>query len=132
MKKFIALLVMSGMALVSTTLYAAEAGDASLGFWEKLRRKVELMAPHKNVSATTAVGGVRGAQVTANDTYWKGEKTVQEVDSDELAAFQKAMGLAEAGEVKQAQAAFADFIKKNPDSPLRKDADQALAQLQTK
>jgi TolA-binding protein len=132
MKKFITLLLMSGMALASTTLLAADVGDSSLGFWEKLRRKVELMAPHKNVSSTTAVGGVRGAQVTANDTYWKGEKTVQEVDSDELAAFQKAMGLAETGDVKQAQAAFADFVRKNPDSPLRKDADQALAQLQSR
>jgi TolA-binding protein len=132
MKKIITLLLLSGMTLVSTTLYAADASDGSLSFWEKLRRKVESMAPHKAVSATTAVGGVRGAQVTANDTYWKGEKTVQEIDQDELVAFQKAMGLVEAGEVKQAQAAFADFVRKNPDSPLRKDADQALAQLQSR
>lgn len=129
MKKMITLLVLLGTALGSTALYAAEAGDGSMGFWEKLRRKVELMAPQKNVAATTAVGGVRGAQVTANDTYWKGEKAEQKVDSEELAAFQKAMALAEAGEVKQAQAAFAEFVKKSPDSPLRKDADQALAQL---
>ena len=88
-----------------------------------------MRAPQKNVAATTAVGGVRGAQVTANDTYWKGEKAEQKVDPEELAAFQKAMALAEAGEVKQAQAAFAEFVKKSPDSPLRKDADQALAQL---
>ena len=129
MKKMITLLVLLGIALGSTALYAAEAGDGSMGFWEKLRRKVELMAPQKNVAATTAVGGVRGAQVTANDTYWKGEKAEQKVDSEELAAFQKAVALAEAGEVKQAQAAFAEFVKKSPDSPLRKDADQALAQL---
>lgn len=129
MKKMITLLVLLGTALGSTAIYAAEAGDGSMGFWEKLRRKVELMAPQKNVAATTAVGGVRGAQVTANDTYWKGEKAEQKVDPEELVAFQKAMALAEAGEVKQAQAAFAEFIKKSPDSPLRKDADQALAQL---
>lgn len=128
-KKVFAVLLMLGTTLVSATLYAAEKDDSSLGFWEKLRRKVELMAPHKNVNATTAVGGVRGAQVTADDTYWKGEKAVQSVDPEELAAFQKAMGLAEAGDVKQAQAAFADFIKKHPESALRKDADQALAQL---
>jgi len=43
MKKMIALLVVLGTALRSTTLYAAEAGDGPW-FWEKLRRKVELMA----------------------------------------------------------------------------------------
>ncbi len=132
MKKIIVLLVLLGTALGSTVLYAAEASDSSLGFWDKLRRKVEMMAPHKNVTATTAVGGVRGAQVTASDTYWKGEKAEPTIDAEELAAFQKAMALAESGEVKQAQAAFAEFVKNNPDSPLRKDADQALLQLQSK
>lgn len=129
-KKIIGLLVLLGMVLSSTVLYAAEASDSSLSFWEKLRRRVEMMVPQKNVAATTAVGGVRGAQVTANDTYWKGEKAAQNIDSDELAEFQKAMALAEAGEVKQAHAAFSEFVKNNPDSLLRKDADQALAQLQ--
>lgn len=130
--KMIASLVLLGMTLGATTLYAAEAGNSSLSFWEKLRRRVEMMAPQKNVAATTAVGGVRGAQVTANDTYWKGEKAAQNIDSDELAEFQKAMTLAEAGDVKQAHAAFAEFVKNNPNSLLRKDADQALAQLQAK
>lgn len=132
MKKIVALLVLVGSALGSTAIYAAEASDDSLNFWGKLRRKVEMMAPHKSVAATNAVGGVRGAQVTANDTYWKGEKTEQAIDAEELAAFQQAVALAEAGEVKQAQAAFAEFVKNNPDSPLRKDADQALTQLQSK
>ncbi len=132
MKKLMTLLALLATLLGATTLYAAEANDSSLGFWERLRMKVEQMAPHKNVSATTAVGGVRGAQVTADDTYWKGEKAVQNIDSEELAAFQKAMALAEAGDVKQAQTAFSDFVKNNPESPLRKDAEQALAQLQTK
>ncbi|HEY6094523.1 MAG TPA: hypothetical protein VIU93_06180 [Gallionellaceae bacterium] len=132
MRKSIALLLALGMGLGVTSLHAAEVSDASQGFWEKLRRKIELMAPQKNVSATTAVGGVRGAQVTANDTYWKGEKTAAQIDADELAAFQKAMALAEAGKPQDAQAAFAEFVKKNPDSSLRKDAEQALAQLQPK
>jgi outer membrane protein assembly factor BamD (BamD/ComL family) len=30
----------------------------------------------------------------------------------------------------KARAAFTEFVTKNPDSPLRKDAEQALAQLQ--
>lgn len=132
MKKTIARLLLLGAVLNSLPLYAGEASNGSLGFWERLRRKVELMAPHKNVAATTAVGGVRGAQMTADDTYWKGEKAVQKIDTEELAAFQKAVALAESGDVKQAQAAFAEFVRNNPDSPLRKDADQALAQLQPK
>lgn len=131
MRKSIALLVMLGMGFWVSAPYAAEVNDASQGFWEKLRRKIELMAPQKNVSATTAVGGVRGAQVTSSDTYWKGEKTTPKIDADELAEFQKAMALAEAGKPQEAQAAFAEFVKKNPDSLLRKDAEQALAQLQT-
>ena len=131
-KKIIGLLVLLGMVISSTTLYAAEVSDSSLSFWEKLRRRVEMMVPQKSVAATTAVGGVRGAQVTANDTYWKGEKAAQNIDPDELAEFQKAMALAEAGEVKQAHAAFSAFVKNNPDSLLLKDADQALAQLQAK
>lgn len=129
MKRWIAVLVLGAVA---SSALAAEVGDGSPGFWEKLRRKIELMAPQKSVSATTAVGGVRGAQVTASDTYWKGEKTESSVDADELADFQKAVALAEAGNAKEAQAAFADFIKNNPDSSLRKDAEQALAQLQPK
>lgn len=132
MKKIIALLVLLGAVLGSVPLHAAESNDSSLSFWDKLRKKIELMAPHKNVSATTAVGGVRGAQVSVDDTYWKGEKTEQQIDTEELDAFQKAMGLAEAGDVTQAQTAFAEFIKNHPDSPLRKDADLALAQLQAK
>ena len=39
------------------------------------------------------------------------------------------MALAEAGDMKQAQTAFTEFITKSPDSPLRKDADLALIQL---
>jgi len=52
------------------------------------------------------------------------------IDADELEAFKSAMALAAGGEQAKAQSAFAEFVTKNPDSPLRKDADQALAQLQ--
>ena len=41
------------------------------------------------------------------------------------------IGLTTASEFVKARAAFAEFVSKNPESPLRKDADQALAQLQT-
>jgi len=130
MKRLIAPLLLLCMALGSQTLHAEGKSDVSLSFWEKLRAKIEQMAPQKKVTATTAVGGVRGTKMATDDVYWKGEKVAQSIDADELEAFKKAMALAAAGDLASAQAAFAEFITKNPDSPLRKDADQALAQLQ--
>ena len=131
MKKLIAPLLLAYMVLGAQTLHAEEKSDGSLSFWEKLRAKIEQMTPQKKVAATTAVGGVRGAKMATDDVYWKGEKIVQTVDADELDAFNKAMALATASEFVKARAAFAEFVSKNPESPLRKDADQALAQLQT-
>ena len=130
MKKSIAILMLVGMALGTQTLYAAEGNDSTLSFWEKLRKRIEMLAPQKKVNATTAVGGVRGAQISPDDTYWKGEK-VKAIDQDELVAFKMAMALAESGELTKAQTAFTEFVKKSPDSPLRKDADLALAQLKS-
>lgn len=131
MKRYIVPLLLVSMALVTQTLHAEVKSDGSLNFWEKLRAKIEQIAPQKKVTATTAVGGVRGAKMATDDVYWKGEKVAQSVDSDELETFKKAMALATTGDAAQAKSAFAEFISKNPDSPLRKDADQALAQLQT-
>lgn len=130
MKKIVALLLVS----LSTGLFAASSGYAadngnSLSLWEKLRRKIESFTPQKKIGATNAVGGVRGAPSDANDVYWKGESKREVIDAEELSAFKKAMDLAAAGESKQAHAAFAEFVKKHPESSLRKDADQALAAL---
>lgn len=130
MKKLYAVLFPVLMTIGSQAVYAEGQKDAPLSFWDKLRSKIEQMTPQKKVTATTAVGGVRGAKMATDDVYWKGEKVAHAVDTDELDAFKQAMGLATAGELVQAQAAFAEFIARNPDSPLRKDADQALAQLQ--
>ena len=129
MKKAMVMVLLLGMFSGSQALYAAEGNDSALSFWERLRMKMQELVPQKKVSATNAVGGVRGAAIASDDIYWKGEKGTQTIDADELAAFQEAMSLAEAGEVKQAQAAFSEFIKNSPDSHLRKDADQALALL---
>jgi TolA-binding protein len=128
MKKLIALLVLLGVVLAAPAYSADEKQDGSL--WERLRKKIEMLTPKKKISTTTAVGGVRGSQADADDVYWKGEAKAQPVDADELAAFKKAISLAEAGDTAGAQGAFADFLKKHPDSRLREDAEQALAQLQ--
>ena len=131
MKKIIISVFGVIMALGSQGVYAEAKSETTLSFWEKLRAKIEQMTPQKKVAATTAVGGVRGAKVATDDVYWKGEKAPQTVDSDEYDAFNKAMALATAGELEKAQLAFTEFVGKYPESPLRKDADQALAQLQT-
>jgi TolA-binding protein len=130
MKKLIALFVLLGVVLATPAYSADEKQDGSL--WERLRRKIELLTPKKKIQTTTAVGGVRGSQADADDVYWKGEAKVQPVDPEELAAFKKALSLADAGDAAGAQLAFSDFLKKHPDSRLREDAEQALAQLQPK
>ncbi len=127
MKKILALILVIVSVGVSPAIYAADNNSGTLTVWEKLRKKVETFTPQKKINATNAVGGVRGAQADASDIYWKGEATHEMIDADEMTAFKKAMNLGEAGEMHQAQAAFADFIRNYPDSPLRKDADQALA-----
>jgi TolA-binding protein len=121
--------VLLALSLAVTTLHAADKNGVQLGFWEMLRMKIEQLTPQKKLNTTTAVGGVRGAAVEVADVYWKGETKPQFIDADELSAFQKAMSLVEGGQKDQAQTAFADFSKTYPNSPLRKEADQALAQL---
>ena len=97
MKRLIAPILLICMALGAPMLHAEGKSDGSLSFWEKLRAKIELLTPQKKVSATTAVGGVRGAKMATDDVYWKGEKVAQSVDIDELASFKNAMALVTAG-----------------------------------
>ena len=78
------------------------------------------------------MGGVRGAPVEDTDVYWKGEVKPITIDPNELTAFQNAVSLVDMGKKAEAQAAFAAFAKNYPASPLRKDAEQALTQLQPK
>lgn len=128
MKKIIALLL--GLSLSAPSLFAAENSEP--GFWESLRIKIEQLTPQKKLGTTTAVGGVRGAPVESNDVYWKGEAKPTTIDPKELAAFKAAVSLVDAGKKTEAQSAFSTFTKNFPASPLRKDAEQALAVLQQK
>lgn len=128
MKKLI-MLVLVGLTLGAQMLHAGEASGNVQGFWERLRSKIESLAPQKRVTATNATGGVRGASVSSEDIYWKGEAFAQAIAADELEAFKAAMKLAESNDVAQAQTAFSAFIKKYPESALRKDAEQAQALL---
>lgn len=117
-------------SLATGGLHAADKTDS--GFWEMLRMKIEQLTPQKKLSTTTAVGGVRGAPVEVDDIYWKGEAKPQAIDADELAAFQKALTLGEAGQKEQALAAFAEFSRAYPASALREPADLAVARLQVR
>ena len=129
MKKMLMLLLL-GLALGTQALHAGEKGDKTPGFWERLRAKIESLTPQKKSTVTTATGGIRGAPVASEDIYWKDEATAESIAADELEAFTRAMKLTDAEDKAQAQTAFAEFIKKYPDSALRKDADQALVMLQ--
>lgn len=121
MKKLIAALL--ALSLFGAYARSADTGkaDSWSGFWERLRMKVERMTPQKKVASTTAV--------EAGDIYWNGEAKPQFIDSDELTAFQKAMALVESDQKDQVQAAFTEFAKTYPNSPLKADADPAMARL---
>jgi hypothetical protein len=129
MKKLMSACLLVILASTSCALYAEEK---SASFWDTMRKKVETIAPKKQLGATTAVGGVRGAPSDVNDFYWKGEVASAQVDAQELSDFNKAFELGAAGNAAQAQIAFQWFIKSYPDSILRKDADQALVVLSGK
>lgn len=129
MKKPVLLVTLVSAALLSVSVLAAES-PAPSNFWEKLRKKIELLTPQKKMTATNAVGGVRGAASESSDLYWKGEAVRPVVDEEELQAFQKAMTLAgDAAQSKEALAAFEAFVKAHPESSLRTDAEQAMAAL---
>jgi TolA-binding protein len=123
MKKIIVLLL--GLLLAGNTL-AEEEKKAEEGLLDALRKKIEILMPKKKLQTTTAVGGVRGSKADANDLYWKGEKGEEGIDADELAAFDEALSLAEAGEMNKAEKQLVAFIKNYPGSQLREDAEQAL------
>ena len=58
MKKLITVLMLMILASASAALQAEEK---STSFWDAMRKKIETIAPKKQLGATTAVGGVRGA-----------------------------------------------------------------------
>jgi len=94
MKKIVALLLLMGFAAFSQPILAADKAAASskaehpLTFWEKLRKKINMFTPQKKLEATTAVGGVRGAQTEVNDVYWKGEANHM-INAEELGVTSK-------------------------------------------
>ncbi len=123
MKKII--ILMCGL-LLTCNVVGEEVKRAEEGLLDTLRKKIEMLMPKKKLQTTTAVGGVRGSKADANELYWKGEKGEEGIDADELAAFDEALALAEAGEMVAAEKELSSFIKSYPYSQLREDAEQAL------
>lgn len=123
-----ATLVVVGLALAGAG-YAADENKASA--FDGFRKKIEQLTPKKKLATTTAVGGVRGALADADELYWKGETPEQVIDATELAAFEEALTLAEAGDKAQAEKGLNDFMRNYPQSQLKADAEQALALLKS-
>lgn len=113
--------------LLGSNAYAADSNE--VGLFESLRQKIELLTPKKKLTTTTSVGGVRGSLADAGELYWKGEKTEQAIDADELLAFDEALSQAEAGNRVSAEQGLSEFLLNYPQSQLHGDAEQALALL---
>ncbi len=131
MKKIFMLFL--GFFLIASVSFADDKKtDKDLSFWEKLRKKIEMITPKKKLPVTTAVGGVRGIKNESADTlYWKGTEDGVAVSEEELEIFKTAIQFAEEDQVKESMAIFEKFIKDFPDSPLCEDARKAVAIIQT-
>ncbi len=130
MKKIFMLLL--GFVLIASVSFADDKKtDKDLSFWEKLKKKIEMITPKKKLPITTAVGGVRGVKNESADTlYWKGTEDGIVVSEEELEIFKTALQFAEEGQVKEAGAIFEKFMKDFPDSHLYEDARKAVAVIQ--
>lgn len=127
MKRF--LVVCLAIFTVLSASYAQENKDQE-GFWSKMKSKVESITPKKKTAATTAVGGVRGAQDdSAKAVYWKGKEIDEEVAPDELYKFKSALEYAIDGNPQESLKHFDEFLAQYPKSPLREDAIKAVEKL---
>jgi TolA-binding protein len=127
MKRNIMLIVI--LAMTAAIAHGGQEGKKDT-FWDNLRGKLEKVTPAKKTTATTAVGGVRGAKSEeAADIYWKGKETRLEVPEDELQSFNAAVDLASKGEHREALKKFEAFLRLYPQSQLRRDGLQAVDKL---
>ena len=99
-------------------------------FLQTIRVKLERFTPNRALDATTAVSGVRGREVHADDIYWKGASSPTEISQIQLQRFNQALSQLEAGSIVQATEGMRDFLRDYPASPLATDASAALALMQ--
>lgn len=109
-------------------LVAAVAhGEQKNGFWDKLQYKLEKVTPAKKASATTAVGGVRGAKNDdAMDIYWKGKDKSPELNEEELQKFNLAVESKLKGDNESSLKQFNEFLDMYPNSTFRVEGLQAV------
>lgn len=108
---------------------AAQPMDSLQSFLLSMRLKLERLMPQNHLTATTAVGGVRGAQVGADDVYWKGAAGV---DAQQVLEFNAAMANIQDGHFESAKLRIRSFLREHPESPLSTDAEEALKLLSTR
>lgn len=119
----------SGVMLIVSVVLAGQDGKGE-GFWNALRSKLEKVTPTRKSTATTAVGGVRGAKNDeAVDIYWKGKNNRAEIGEDELEKFNLAVECRLKGDNKLAQKHFEEFLQDYPNSSLRTEGLQAVEKL---
>lgn len=105
-------------------------GEQKDGFWDKLQYKLEKVTPAKKGSATTAVGGVRGAKNDeATDVYWKGKDKTSEVNEDEMLKFNLALESKLKGDNELALKQFEEFLSAYPQSTFRVEGLQAVEKI---
>lgn len=115
--------------LLVLTAAAAHGGEKD-GFWDKLQNKLEKVTPAKKASATTAVGGVRGAKNDdATEIYWKGKDKSSEMNEEELHKFNLAVESKVKGDNELAMKQFEEFLAAYPLSPFRVEGLQAVEKI---
>lgn len=117
--------------VVAALALCASAAMAEDSVWMKLKGKAQKITPKKSAAATTAVGGVRGAPEDEGKSglYWKGKDEPVSIDQEELDAFNDALDAAIKGDAADSTAKFKAFLEKYPESVLKPDAEEALANL---
>jgi hypothetical protein len=120
------MVVFCGMMLAASVVQGAEKD----GFWDKMQNRLEKVTPAKKTSATTAVGGVRGAKNDdAADIYWKGKDKPVEAPDEELQKFNAGVEAKLKGDNELALKQFDEFIAAYPNSSLRLDSMQAAERI---
>lgn len=130
MKKIVSIAILAASAALVpfATLAADASAPASMqAFFDRVRVKLSMITPSRAMTATTAVGGVRGLDIQAEDVYWKGENRASQ---EELNEFKTAIGHAQEGRASEAQEGMKLFLLNHPKSVLAPEASAALGLLQ--
>jgi len=117
------------LSLVFLMVSVSFAGDNEKeSWWQQLKSKIEKIKPKRDITVTTAAGGVRGAKDESFDTlYWKGKD--EAVSEEEFNKFNLALEYALSGDNEKALESFEEFLEGYPQSPLRQDAEKAITHL---